>query len=134
MSKTTLTERQIEILKLRVSGLSQTEIAKRLGTSRANISATERAALENIEKAKNTMALVRMMEAPLRVTIAPDTDLNDAVRAVYDKADSEGIWIGQSFPSLANMIQNEAERKVRGRKVLSELEIAITKEGDVIVR
>lgn len=134
MRKTILTDKQVEILKLRASGLSQTEIAKRFETSRANISATEKTARENIEKAKNTLGLVKMMEASLRVSIEPDTDLNNAVRTVYDKADLEGIWIGQSFPSLANMIRKEGKHKIRGRRVLSKIEIAITKEGEVIVR
>lgn len=134
MTKTILTDRQIEILKLKGRGLTQTEIAKRLGTSRANISATEKTTRENIEKAKNTMELVRMIDAPLRITIEPETDLNTAVRAIYDKADSAGIWIAQSFPSLASMIQNNAKGKIKGRRILFRLEAAITKEGEVIVR
>lgn len=130
---TFLTKRQVEILRLKAQGRSQTEIARKLGTSRANISALEKTALRNIQKAKKTLELVKIMEAPIRVIIKPNTDLNDAVRTIYAKADEEGTWMSHSFPSLANLIQSAAGGKIKGRMVLQEFEVAITKEGSVIV-
>ena len=130
---TVLTKRQIEVLKLKAQGLSTSEIAKRLGTSVANVSATERKARDNIQRARNTLRLVKMLEAPLSVVIAPETDLNDAVRRIYRRADEAGVWISHSFPSLASLIQQAAGGKIRGRRVLEEIEVAITREGEVMV-
>ncbi|WP_457556253.1 Tfx family DNA-binding protein [Candidatus Pyrohabitans sp.] len=130
---TVLTERQIEVLRLKAQGLSTSEIARRLGTTVANVSATERKARENIRRAENTLRLVRMLEAPLSVVIKPETDLNEAVREIYRRADEAGIWISYSFPSLAVLIQQGAGEKIRGRRVLSEIEVAITREGEVMV-
>lgn len=134
MRDTHLTEKQIEVLKLRAMGYSQAEIARRFGTSRANISATEKKALMNIQRARNTLKLVRMLEAPIWFAAKPEEDLNDVVRRVYEKADSQGIHITQNFPALANLIQKEAGEKIRGRRVLQELEIAVTQEGRVLIR
>lgn len=135
MSKDThLTDKQIRVLKFRARGSSQVEIARRFGTSRANISATEKKALKNIQRARNTLKLVKMLEAPIWVSVKPDEDLSDIVKTVYKKADSKGIHISQNFPALANLIQEEAKEKIKGRLVLQELEIAITKEGEVLVR
>ena len=131
--ETVLTERQIEVLKLKAQGLSTSEIAKRLGTTVANVSATERKARENIQRARNTLRLVKMLEAPLSIVIAPETDLNDAVREIYRRADEAGIWISHSFPSLAALIQQAAGEKIRGRRVLAEIEVAVTREGEVMV-
>lgn len=133
MKNTLLTRRQMEVLRLKTQGCSQTEIAKKLGTSRANISAIEKTALKNIQKAKRTLELVKTIEAPVHLRIKPNTDLNDAVRMIYVQADKEGIWMPHSFPSLANLIQSAAEDKIRGRRVLREFEVAITKDGDVVV-
>lgn len=132
--KTVLTARQLEVLRLRAQGLSQTEIASRLGTSRANISATEHKAREKVERARNTLELIRSMEAPVRFTVEADTDLNEAVKEVYARADAAGIWVPHSFPSLANMVQKGAGEKVKGRKVLEEFEVSITGDGGVVVR
>ncbi|MFQ5887355.1 MAG: Tfx family DNA-binding protein, partial [Candidatus Hydrothermarchaeales archaeon] len=88
-----LTPRQIEILKLRKKGYTQTEIAGRLGTSRANISATEKSALRNIEKAKNTLETLKMMEAPIWLTFEADENLDDVVGRVYKEAGKKDIWV-----------------------------------------
>lgn len=129
-----LTARQLEILRLRRDGFSQTEIAKKLGTSRANISATEKIAHMNIEKAKNTLALADLIDAPIWLILEPNTDLNEAVKEIYHRADSLGIRVTHTFPSLSNVISEAAGNKIKGRMVLSRLEIAITKDGAVIVR
>jgi hypothetical protein len=134
MKDSFLTPRQLEILRLRKEGLSQTEIAKRFGTSRANISATEKTAHLNIERARNTLALADMIEAPIWLVIEPDTDLNDAIRELYQRADSLGIRVIHTFPSLLHVIQESAGDRIKGRKVLKRIEIAITKEGIIIVR
>jgi hypothetical protein len=129
-----LTDRQIEVLRLRNQGLSQVQIAKRLGTSKANISATEKAALENIQKAKNTLELVKTFNASLWVTILPETDLNDAVKEVYSEADKKGIWIRYSFPSLASLLKDHAGERIKGRRVLAKFEVGVLPDGEVIVR
>lgn len=134
MSKdTVLTERQIEVLKLKALGLSTSEIAERLGTTDANISATERKARENILRARRTLQLVKILEAPLRIVIPSESDLNDGVREIYRKANEAGIWISHNFPSLAALIQQKAGEKIKGRRVLKEIEVAITQKGEVVV-
>ncbi|MEE8168614.1 MAG: Tfx family DNA-binding protein [Candidatus Hydrothermarchaeales archaeon] len=129
-----LTERQIQILRLRKEGHSQTEIARMLGTSRANISATEKVARGNIERARNTLDMLKMIEAPIWLSIEPGSDLNDSVKEIYHRADSEGIRVSHNFTSLASIIQEKAKKRVRGREVLTRLEVAIAKDGEIIVR
>lgn len=129
-----LTPRQIEILKLRSQGYKTGEIAKKLGTSAANISATEKTARENIERARSTIEFVKMLEAPLWLSFEPESDLNEVVKEIYAAADAKGIWISHSFPSLANIIQKEAGNKIKGRRVVARLEVAIGKDGSVMVR
>ncbi len=88
----------------------------------------------NINRARKTLNLAKMLEAPLWFTVEPEEDLNDIVKNIYNKADSNGIHISQNFPALANLIQGKAEEKIRGRRVILKMEIAITKEGEVLVR
>ncbi len=129
-----LTERQLEILELRNSGQSQAEIARRLGTSRANISATERTARENIKKAENTLKLSRMLAAAVWIKIEKDTDLNEVPKKIYEKAGDDKIWVNLDTPSLIGMISAECKDKIKGRRITGEIEIAITKDGDILAR
>ncbi len=129
-----LTPRQIEILKLRKEGHSQTEIANRLGTSRANISATEKSALRNIEKAKNTLETLKTMEAPIWLTFEADENLDAVVGKVYEEAGKKDIWVAHDGPTLSNLIHKKAGDKIKGRRILSKLEVTVTEEGEVIVK
>ncbi|MFQ5974878.1 MAG: Tfx family DNA-binding protein [Candidatus Hydrothermarchaeales archaeon] len=129
-----LTPRQIEILKLRKKGLSQTEIANRLGTSRANISATEKSALRNIEKARNTLEALKMMDAPIWLSFEPDENLDDVVGKVYKEAGKKDIWVAYDGPSLSNLIHEKAGDKIKGRRILSKLEISVTDDGKVLIK
>ena len=63
-----LTKKQIEILKLRSNGYSQADIAKKLGTSRANISAIEKSAWENVKRARTMRGIATAIAR--KVTLA----------------------------------------------------------------
>lgn len=135
MSKETfLTERQLEILRLRKEGLSQAGIARRLGTTRANISATEKSARENIKKAEKTVKLAQMLEAVIWLKIEKDTDLNDVPKQIYERAGKEEIWVNLDTPTLMGVIKEGCRNKIKGRRITGEIEIAVTKDGDIIAR
>ncbi|MGV8168989.1 MAG: sigma factor-like helix-turn-helix DNA-binding protein [Candidatus Nanoarchaeia archaeon] len=51
-----LTEKEIEVLRLRKASLTQVEVAKKLGISQAAVSSFEKNALKKIEDAENTFA------------------------------------------------------------------------------
>jgi len=129
-----LTERQLEILALRKKGLSQANIARSLGTTRANVSATEKTAKGNIRKAEKTVKLARMLEAAVWIKIEKDTDLNEVPRRIYEKAGEEKIWVNLDTPSLMGLITDECKNKIKGRRIISEIEVAVTKDGGIIAR
>ena len=56
-----LTEKEIEIMKLRKLGLTQVEISRKIGISQAAVSSFEKNALKKIEDAKKVDELVRQM-------------------------------------------------------------------------
>jgi len=129
-----LTERQLEILELRNSGKTQTEIAKNLGTTRANISATEKTARLNIRKAENTITVAKMLSAAAIIKIKKDTDLNEVPKKIYEKAGDLEIHINLDTPSLIRAVNSACADQIKGRRIISEIEIAITKEGDILLR
>ena len=132
-NKTVLTERQIEVLKLRKDGLSQEEIAERFKTTKQNISSIERTAWKKIERAENTIKFVKMLKAPAWIEIKEDTSIDSIVGRIYAKADERKIRVIYDGVSLATKIREDAKGKIRHRTALAKLEIGITGEGDVIV-
>jgi Tfx family DNA-binding protein len=129
-----LTTRQTQILKLREAGFSQAEIARKLGTTRANISATEKTAKNNIKRAEKTLKLAKMIQAPLWIKIEKETDLNDLPKKIYESAEKADIWVNLDTHSVIGLVKEECKNKIKGRRITGEIEIAITKDGDIIAR
>ena len=129
-----LTERQAEVLALRERGLRQSDIAERLGTSRANVSSVEASARDNVERAKETVAFAEALSSPVRVEIPQGTDLYDAPKRVYDACDEAGVKVNQTAPDLMKTIGDRAGDAVRGREVRRRLFVTVAADGRIRVR
>lgn len=129
-----LTRRQAEVLALRERGLRQSDIAERLGTSRANVSSVEASARENVEKARETVSFAEALSAPVRVRVAAETDLYDVPEQVYEACDEAGVKVGYAAPELMKIVGDAAGDAVHGREVREELFVGVTSDGQVRVR
>jgi hypothetical protein len=129
-----LTRRQAEVLALREQGLAQAEIADILGTSRANVSSVEASARENVRKARETVAFVEALRAPVQLTVEVGTDLYDVPNMVYSACDEAGVKVNHTAPELMKLVGDEAGDAVRGREVRADLLVSVTRDGSVRVR
>lgn len=129
-----LTRRQAEVLALRERGLKQSDIADRLGTSRANVSSVEASARDNVANARETVAFAEALSAPVRVKITSGTDLYDAPKLVYDACDEAGVKVNQTAPELMKAIGDRAGDAVRGREVRRRLFVTVAADGQIRVR
>jgi len=130
---TILTDRQVEVLELRERGHTQREVAERLGTTGSNVSAVERAAETNVEKARRTLELVRTLRAPAQVTVAADTSFDDLIDRVYAAGDEAGIKIDYCRPELYAHLYGLLERYTDENRLTRSLTVGLTADGDVKV-
>ncbi|AEF96586.1 Tfx family DNA-binding protein [Methanotorris igneus] len=130
-AKSFLTEMQIKVLELRRKGLTQEEIAKMLGTSRANISMIEKRAKENVEKAKNTLRIYNQIFAPLVINIEKDTDVLKIPEIVFKKADEKGIHVKYSTLDILEFIRKNAKNYVEKRVVKESFKIYVLENGEL---
>jgi Tfx family DNA-binding protein len=129
-----LTRRQAEVLALRERGLTQSAIGDRLGTSRANVSAVERSARDNVARARETVAFADALVAPVRVAVDPGTDVYDVPGRVYDAADAAGVKVNHTAPDLLRVVGDGAGDAVEDRTVVEPLLVGVTADGAVRVR
>jgi hypothetical protein len=129
-----LTRRQAEVLLLRERNVRQTTIAERIGTSRANVSSIEASARANVEKARETVAFAEALSAPVRVEVAPGTDLYDVPKQVYDACDEAGVKVNYTAPDLMKIVSDAAGDAVQGREVCEPILVGVTSDGNVRVR
>jgi Tfx family DNA-binding protein len=130
---TILTDRQVEVLQLRERGHTQTEVAEKLGTTDSNVSAIERAAEDNIEKARRTLDLVRTMRTPAQFTLSAGTDFDEVVDRVYEQGDQTGIKITYSRPELYAHLYDLLEDRASQNQLETPVTVGLTEDGEVTV-
>lgn len=129
--ETSLTERQVQVMRLREDERTQQEVAELLGTTASNVSAVERAAQDNIEKARRTLDLVRTIRAPVRLEAPRGMVFEDLVDAIYAKGDESGIKIDYCIPELYSHLYAHLQDSIEGSRLITDAEIGITRDGTV---
>jgi hypothetical protein len=132
VEETHLTRKQFEVLKLRLEGKSLAQIARKLGTSRSNISRISRIAKLNVEKARNTLKLIGTVKWPVRVDARVGANVYEVSERVFRRADERGIKIAHNYAELVRLITETLGRKnIKRRKVLRNFTVVISGEGRV---
>lgn len=130
---TTLTERQVEILGLREEGHTQQEVAEMLGTTDSNVSAIERAAKQNVEKARRTLELIQALRSPVRFDAERGTTFDELVDEVYRHGDETGTKIAYCRPELYAHLYGILEEYADQNRLEESVKVGLTREGDVKV-
>lgn len=130
---TVLTDRQVEVLELRERSYTQREVAEELGTTGSNVSAVERAAEANVEKARRTLELVRTLRAPAQFSVAAGTSFDALVSRVYDHGDEAGVKVSACRPELYAHLYGALDGAVTQNRVDVPVTVGLTREGEVRV-
>ena len=129
-----LTRRQAEVLALRERGLTQSTIAERFGTSRANVASIESSARENVRKARDTVAVAEALRSPVQLQVEAGTDLYEVPATIFDACDAEDVKVPHTAPELLSRVSEEAGDAVVGREVRTNLFVSVGADGTVRVR
>lgn len=131
--ETMLTERQKEVLELRNRGYTQQEVGDLIGTTSSNVSAVERAAEENIEKAYRTVEFARTLSATKTFAVEAETHFGDVIERVYEEGDAADIKVDYARPELYSHLYSQLTDQTSGSKIRSNIEVGLTSDGDVFV-
>jgi len=129
-----LTERQLKILKMRRDGLTHSQIASKLGTSRENIFIIEKRASRNLDRAKETLELASELGGGGKVELQAGTRMIDVPRIVVDEADRMGLKLRADFTRLYNEIRFKAKKHVSGTVLKKPVTILLLPNGDIWVQ
>ena len=129
-----LTDLQRKVLEFRAKNMTQDEIAKLLGTSKANISIIEKRARKNIEKAINTLSIWEEINSLLSIRIEAGTDIFTIPELVYNEGDKRGIKIPLSTVDIISTIANKAEDIVENRILKQPVKLFITRDNRIGIR
>ena len=128
-----LTKRQIEVLQMRHQGLSQQDVADRLGTTRSNISILEKRAHQNIARAERTVQQWMMIRAPITLEAAAGTDVFDLPKMIFAAADKCGIRLPVTSLDIVVQLQRKAPELFKKRALEKDARIYVNENGEVMV-
>jgi len=128
-----LTKAQVEVLKLRLMGLTQEEIASKFGTSRQNVAIIEKRGRRNLRLAEETIRVYEKITTAASVKVKPNTHMVDIPRLVIDAADKAKVKLRADFTRIYNEIRFKAPGCVKGAKVVKTITVLILKDGDIEV-
>ncbi|MCX6660449.1 MAG: Tfx family DNA-binding protein [Candidatus Bathyarchaeota archaeon] len=128
-----LTDRQIQVLRLRKRGLTQEETAKQLKTTRENVSILESRARRNITRARTTIEILEDLGVAVRVVIKPETPVLEMSKIIIKRADNANVKIKIDCIDLLERIKMKARNKIKGKKVVEAISVTVLPYGDLIV-
>ena len=128
-----LTERQIEVLQMRLAGRSQQEVADSLGTTRSNISILEKRAHQNIARAKRTLQQWMMLRAPISLQARAGTDVFELPKMIFAAADEKQMRLPITSLDIVVKLRRKAPRLFKKRSLEKDVLIFVTEEGEVLV-
>lgn len=128
-----LTERQIEVLNLRRSKLTQEETARNLGISRQDVSILEKRALRNINMATETIQMAENIGVLKRARIDPGKHILEVAKSVIDFADNAGIKIKVNALGIMTLVQAAASSSLENGIIQVPIEAIILPDGRVTV-
>jgi Tfx family DNA-binding protein len=129
-----LTERQKKVLQLRHNGCSQQEVADIMGTTRSNISILEKRANQNIARARNTIRQWMAVIAPISIKVPAGADVFDIPAKIFEAADKSSIQLPTTSLDIIVRLRKEAPNLFLKRALLQDVEIYVTKDGEIIIQ
>ena len=124
-----LTKRQFLVLKYRTSGLSQLQTARKLTTSRANISMIELRAKKKIEKARETLWAYESMLSKRVVRVKQGTRLQEIPSIVLAEGDRSKIHLRSNLVEIIRMVKRVDPACVKNGEITRDIEFAFTQSG-----
>ena len=131
MKENLLTDRQKEVLRYRKQGLTQQQIADIINTSKANVCTIEKAAQENIKKARDTLEFLYTLDANHLCTVKKGTDFIVAAKEIFNEAEKIGIKVRYDTISLINRMRDSNPERFRARYIREDIEVYINGDGEV---
>lgn len=131
---TILTARQWQVMRLRATGLTQAQVAKRLQTSRENISIIERRAHENLRSARATLEALQQLSDSRELVVPSGTSIFEATSMILRRADALAIKLKISADSILAHLRTRCRGRIRLHHLTSVIRVEIRKDGSIIIK
>jgi Tfx family DNA-binding protein len=123
------TKKQLLVLKYRTSGLSQLQTAKKIDTSRANVSMIELRARKKLERAKETIWAYESLLSRHTIRVKQGTRLQEVPAIVLAEGDHARIHLRSNLVEIIRMVKRADPSCLKKGEITKDLEFAFTQSG-----
>jgi len=128
---TTLTKRQWGVVKLRLTGLTQAQVAKRLRTTRENVTILERRANENLKAAKATLAAMERLSGSRELVIPSGVSVFEATSMILRRADVLRTKVKMNADAILATLRARHKGRIRGHHLIVAIKVKIESDGSL---
>jgi Tfx family DNA-binding protein len=121
-------------MRLRATGLTQAQVAKRLHSTRENVSIIEHRALGNVRAAKATLAAFEQLSESQEVIIPSGTSIFEATSMVLMRGDVLRIKVNKSADSILAALRSKCKGRIRGHHLTAVVKVRIGEDGSIMIR
>ena len=126
-----LSDRQIEILKLRKRGLTQKEISRDLKTTRENVSILESRAHRNVKRSLATLEVLDRLDLTLRINVPLNIHILDIPKIILEKADEVNIQLKYDCVDILERLKLHS--KIVSKHITKPVIVTILTDGSLTI-
>ncbi|MGD0424668.1 MAG: Tfx family DNA-binding protein [Candidatus Bathyarchaeia archaeon] len=128
---TVLTQRQWHVMRLRSAGLTQAQVAKRLRTTRENVTIIEHRAHQNLRAAEATLAAVDELSGSKELIIPSGVSIFEATSMILRRADVLRIKVKMNADSILAAVRAKRKGRIRGHHLIAVVKVRINSDGSL---
>ena len=128
---TVLTQRQWHVMRLRSTGLTQAQVAKRLRTTRENVTIIEHRAHQNLRAAKATLAAIEGLSGSKELVIPSGVSIFEATSIILRRADVLRIKVKMNADSILAQLRAKRRGRIRRHHLIGTIRVRIDPDGSL---
>jgi hypothetical protein len=114
--------------------LTQAEVAKRLRTSRENVTIIEHRAHENLRAAKATLAAVEELSGSRELVIPSGVSVFEATSMILQRADVLRTKVKMNADSILAALRTRRKGRIRGHHLIAAVRVGIDSDGSLKIK
>lgn len=112
-------------------GLTQAQVAKRLRTTRENVTILEHRAHENLRAAKATLAAMEELSESKELVIPSGVSVFEATSMILRRADVLRIKVKMNADSILALLRASRKGRIRGHHLIATIRVKIEPDGSL---
>ena len=122
------------MMRLRSTGLTQAQVAKRLRTTRENVTILEHRAHENLMAAKATLTAIEELSGSKELVIPSGVSIFEATSMILRRADLLRIKVKMNADSILALLRAKRKGRIRGHHLIVSIRVKIEPDGSLKIK